>query len=201
MRWSNSCGVSEVAVRTLWLVVLVLVTGCTTTVQPPADPANPAPVFILDHGRHTSLVVSTPEGGLVRYAYGDWRYYAERRTTFLRAVAALFWTTRGALGRRELEGPVTGEQVRNAVPLVIDSLYQLDVDRDRIEALRARLDAVFDAADRELYSPDTFLIFVEHPRSYTLRHNSNRVIADWLQELGCEVRGQRLLARWRIEDP
>jgi hypothetical protein len=186
--------------RILLLMLLPLAGGCgATTVLPPAEPVEPAPVFILDHGRHTSLVVSTPEGDLVRYAYGDWRYYAERETGIGRAIAALFWSTRGALGRRHLEGPPTEEQVRDQIPLLIEGLYRLEVERARIEALRARLDAIFDAAERELYSPDTFLIFVEHPRNYTLRHNSNRVIGDWLEELGCEVYGQRLFANWQVE--
>jgi hypothetical protein len=187
--------------RALVPLLLSLLAGCSTTVQPPPEPADPALVFVLDHGRHTSLVLATPEGRLVRYAYGDWRFYAERRTSLGNAVAAIFWGTRGALGRSQLEGPPTPERVRSAVPLMIDSLYQIEVERDRIEALRARLDAIFATAERELYSPDAFLLFVEHPRNYTLRHNSNRVIGDWLQELGCEVRGQRLFANWRFDQP
>lgn len=180
----------------LWLLLAV---GCgTTSVLPPADLAEPAPVFILDHGRHTSLVVSTPEGELVRYAYGDWHYYAERATGSGRAIAALFRSTRGALGRRHLEGPPSEEQVRAQVPLLIEGLYRLEVERSRIEALRARLDAIFDAAERKLYSSDAFLIFAEHPHNYTLRHNSNRVIGNWLEELDCKVHGQRLFANWQV---
>lgn len=182
------------------LCLLPLLGACAAThVSPPEDPADPASVFILDHGRHTSLVLTTPEGDLVRFAYGDWRYYAERRTGFARAVAALLWSTRGALGRRELDGPPTQERVREAVPLLIDSLYEIRVERSKVEALRHRLNEIFDHAESELYSPDTFLVFVEHPRSYTFRHNSNRVIGDWLEELGCEVSGQRLFANWHIE--
>lgn len=187
--------------RAIGLVVLGLLAGCSTVVQPPVRPMDPAPVFVLDHGRHTSLVVSTPDGRLVRYAYGDWRFYAEGRTSLGRAAAALVLITPGALGRGEFEGPPTSERVRSAVPLVIDSLYRIEVERASVEALRERLDAIFSAAERELYSPAALLLFVEHPRHYTLRHNSNRVIGNWLQELGCEVRGQRLLANWRVEQP
>ena len=199
MPWSSFCAGFEMALRRLGLLGLCLLAGCTTTVIPPAEPVEPAPVFILDHGRHTSLVLSTPEGDMVRYAYGDWRYYAERETGFARAVIALFWPTRGALGHKELEGPPTAEQVRREVPLVIENLYRIEVGREEIEQLRRRLDAIFEAAEREHHSPDTFLLFVEHPKAYTLRNNSNRVIAEWLEELGCEVRGLRLLANWRVE--
>jgi hypothetical protein len=187
--------------RTVGLVVLGLLAGCSTVVQPPTRPMDPAPVFVLDHGRHTSLVVSTPEGRLVRYAYGDWSFYAEGRMSLGRAAAALFLNTPGALGRGEFDGPPTPERVRSAVPLVIESLYRIEVERGDIDALRERLDAIFEATEEKLYSPDAFLLFVEHPRNYTLRHNSNRVIGDWLRELGCEVRGQRLFANWRFDQP
>lgn len=176
--------------------------GCSaTTVAPPADPADPAPVFLLDHGRHTSLVLPTPDGTLVRYAYGDWRYYAERETGLLHAIAALLWRTPGALGRRELPGPPVADEVRLQVPLLIEHLHELQVERAAVEELRARLDALFAAADLQLDSPDTDLVFVRHPRDYTLRHNSNRVIADWLVALGCEIHGWALYAHWKIITP
>lgn len=191
--------------RRLCLIVLLLLAsgllaGCVTHVTPPPKPQDPALVFVLDHGRHTSLVVSTPDGALVRYAYGDWRYYAERLTGPGHAIAALLWSTEGALGRRELQGPATGAAVRNQVPLVIESLYEIVVERARIEALRAHLDAIFEAAERPRDTPEMHLFFVPHPRAYTLRHNSNTAIAGWLEQLGCEIRGPALLANWRIDE-
>jgi hypothetical protein len=191
--------------RRLRLIVLLmlasgLLAGCATHVTPPPKPQDPALVFVLDHGRHTSLVVSTPDGALVRYAYGDWRYYAERLTGPGHAVAALLWSTEGALGRRELPGPATVAAVRNQVPLVIDSLYEIEVERARVEALRAQLDAIFEAAGQPRETPETHLFFVPHPRAYTLRHNSNTAIAGWLEQLGCEVRGAAILANWRIDE-
>jgi hypothetical protein len=183
-------------------LVALLLAGCgATRIHPPADLENPAPVFLLDHGRHTSLVVSTPDGGLERYAYGDWEYYAEGRKSVRHVVAALFWSTPGALGRRALEGPDTVEAVRRQVPFVIEALYELQVERAQIEAFRARQSEIFVAAARRSYAPEAELEFVPHPREYNLGHNSNRVIADWLTELGCEVRGWPLLARWRIVPP
>jgi len=185
----------------LLLAALALLGGCTTQILPPRDVTDPARVFVLDHGRHTSLVLPTPEGGLVRYAYGDWRYYAERETGLGHAVAALLWSTPGALGRRHLAGPPTAAMVRARVPLVIEMLYEIEVERARVEALRAELDAIFAAAGRELDTPETDLIFVPHPRAYNLRHNSNTAIAAWLVRLGCETRGPAILANWRISQP
>lgn len=181
------------------LAATALLVGCANHVVPPAEVEEPTRVFLLDHGRHTSLVVSTPEGGLVRYAYGDWRFYAERKTGLRHATAALLWRTPGALGRRELRGPPTAEAVRARIPLVIVNLYALDVEQASVAALRDELDAMFSTAEQTVDTPETDLIFVPHPRAYTLRHNSNTAIAGWLTQLGCEVRGPAIIARWRIE--
>lgn len=185
----------------LLLGALLTFGGCTTQITPPTELEAPAMVFVLDHGRHTSLVMSTPDGAMVRYAYGDWRYYAERETGVIRAIAALLWNTQAALGRRELPGPPTAEAVRAQVPLVINALHGIEVERALIETLRAELDAVFDAAERIRETPATQLAFVPYPRAYNLRHNSNTVIADWLERLGCETRGPALVASWRINRP
>jgi hypothetical protein len=198
--WGGGVGIRMRSSGTfLAILALSLLCGCAIQVTPPAGVEEPATVFMLDHGRHTSLVVSTPEGGLVRYAYGDWRYYAERLTGPGHAIAALLVSTPGALGRRNLPGPPSPEAVHRQVPVVIDHLYPLQVERARVEALRRRLDAIVATAERELESPDADLVFVPHPSDYNLVHNSNRAIADWLVELGCEVRGRPLLARWRID--
>jgi hypothetical protein len=181
------------------ILCLVALGGCATRVTPPSAPENPGTIFLLDHGRHTSLVVSTPEGSLVRYAYGDWRYYAERQTGFGSAVAALLWSTPGALGRRALPGPPTADAVREQVPLAIEALFEIEVERSRIELLRAALDAIVLSAERQLETPETFLTFVPYPRDYNLRHNSNSMIAAWLEELGCEVSGIRVQANWHVD--
>jgi hypothetical protein len=185
----------------LLLGATIILGGCSTTVIPPAKLDEPALVFLLDHGRHSTLVLSTPEDGLVRYAYGDWRFYAERLTGPGHAVAALLWNTPGALGRREMAGPATAAGVRAQVPLVITSLYVIAVERGRIDALRAELDAIFDAAAEPRDTPEVDLVFVPHPRDYNLRHNSTTVVAGWLEQLGCEIKGPAILARWRVMEP
>lgn len=185
----------------LCLAALGLLGGCTTRIVPPVNLQEPATVFVLDHGRHTSLVVPAAEGGLVRYAYGDWRYYAERKTGPGHAIAAILWSTPGALGRRALPGPATAPEVRAQVPLVITDLYEIEVERQRIDVLRAELDAYFDTADIQLETPEVLLSFVRHPRAYNLRHNSNTALAGWLETLGCRVSGPAILARWHVDRP
>lgn len=174
-------------------------TGCgSTVVIPPASPVDPVPVFVLDHGRHTSLVLPAPDGTLTRYAYGDWRFYAERRTGPGHAAAAILWPTDAALGRRHLPGPATREAVRAQVRVTVQEIHPLNVEAARVADLRQRLDAWFEAG-RVLESPDVNLSFVAYPRPYSLRHNSNTMIADWLTELGAQVSRRPLWAGWIIE--
>src|ERR687898_1077107 len=67
-----------------WLAASGIVAACAATfvvAPPPLVPAaTRAPVAVLDHGQHSSLVIGRPDGRMVRYAYGDWRWYAEGKT-------------------------------------------------------------------------------------------------------------------------
>ena len=77
--------------------VLLLTQACTTVIVPPVAPAEPGPVFLLDHGRHASLVLPRGDDGMVRYSYGEWKYYAQVRTGIGEASAAVLWPTRAGL--------------------------------------------------------------------------------------------------------
>lgn len=184
----------------LILLLLPMLSGCgTTLIVPPAEPSDPAVVYVLDHGRHTSLVLPAADGSLHRYAYGDWGYYAERDTSLLRGLAALLWPTPGALGHRRLPGPAMPTAIRQQVRVPITELHSLQVERDRVEALRDRLDTLIVRADTSLPAAEVDLVFVPYPRGYSLAHNSNQVVADWLSELGCQVSRRPILSGWRLE--
>lgn len=182
------------------LLLVLLLAGCgATRIVPPPDPRDPVSVFVLDHGRHTSLVLPASDGSLHRYAYGDWRYYAERDTSAASGLAALLWSTPGALGYRVLPGPATVVAVRSQVRVVIVELHELRVERQRVERLRTRLDALIAQAEHRLETPEVDLAFVPYPTGYHLGHNSNQMLADWLVELGCVVSRRPVRAGWRVE--
>ncbi len=184
----------------LGIVGLVVVPACTTIVVPPRAPVEPRPVFLLDHGRHSTLVLPRPEGRTVRYSYGDWRYYVLGDTGVFQASRAVFWPSAAGFGRRELSAPPTLGAVRQAVLVPIEHAYELHVEARDVERLRRELEALFRAnLDTRLYNPGNDLEFVRHPRRYWFAHNSNHVVAGWLRELGCEVRGPAILASWRVE--
>lgn len=188
--------------RASGLAVALLLGGCATALVPPAEPSRPRPAFLLDHGRHATLVLVRPGGGLVRYSYGDWAYYGRNRTGAGRGLAALLWRTPAALGRRELSGPATATGVRRAVRVVIEDLHALEVAGERSEGLQRRLDARFAEHSRtRRFNRWYDLAFVRLPDSYSLAHNSNTRVGVWLEELGVAVRGRPFWSSWRVERP
>jgi hypothetical protein len=188
-----------------WFLVIAgawAVSGCASTyaVRPPPAPlAEPVPVAVLDHGRHSSLVVGLSDGRMVRYAYGDWRWYALGDTGLGPGLAALFTDTPAGLGRRVLPGPLTPEVLRRQVRAGFADALVLKVDGVAARRLVAWLDAIAEAGrDRMVTNAAVDLDFFPHPVPYSMTHNSNRVVAQWLREMGAEVEGDGLLADWRL---
>jgi hypothetical protein len=189
-----------------WLLLALaagVVGACAATyvVDPPqvASPATKAPVAVVDHGRHSSLVIGQPDGRMVRYAYGDWRWYAEGDTGAAQGYAALFKETPAALGRRVLPGPLTAEALRRQLRVGFEHALLLEVDAEAARRLVAKLDAIAEAGrDRMLTNAEVDLDFFPHPVPYTEAHSSNRVVAGWLRELGAKVEGDGLIADWRL---
>ena len=174
--------------------------GCTATVLPPAAVDEPARIAILDHGRHTSLVLEEPGGAVVLYTYGDWEWFALRRTGPREASAAVLGPSQAALGKKHLPGPLTVQTMLEQVSVLVTDIIILHVERRRLDELTARLDAVFRANISSLVHNDAYdLDFVYHPEPYSAFHNSNEVVADWLEELGCRVTRPSLFFTWRLD--
>jgi len=185
------------------LAALAVVTACATTyvvAPPPLVPtAARTPVAVLDHGRHSTLVIGLPDGRMVRYAYGDWRWYAEGMKSAAAGYAALFRGTPAALGRRELAGPLTAGTLRRQVPLAIENVLLLDVDAAAARRLIDKLDCIAEAGrGRMLVNQTVDLDFFPHPVPYSEAHSSNRVLAGWLREMGADVQGDGLIADWKL---
>lgn len=189
-----------------WILLLIALAvagpslACSSTaIIPPTTAAEPQQVFLLDHGRHASLVLPAGDSVVVRYSYGDWRWYAQQREGVFRGSTAVLWPTRAALGRRELASVPDSVSVRRAVRVGIEHMYMITVDAGDVLTLRRELDSLFDAhAETRIYNSAYDLEFVHHPTPYWLLHNSNQVVAAWLKRLGCTVRGGAMLSNWRI---
>ncbi|MBB5015992.1 hypothetical protein [Rehaibacterium terrae] len=185
----------------LCLATVALLAGCAATVVAPGAPVQPRPVYLLDHGRHTSLVLVDASGRPVRIAYGEWRWYVEGETGAVRAFGALFRPTPAALGRHMLRRHDTA-RFQDEVGSRIRVIVPLQAEAAAVDRLLQDIDRLFEArADTRRYSAALELEFVVHPEPYTLGNNSNHKVAEWLRELGFEVRGSPMLGRWRVREP
>lgn len=168
-----------------------------TTVVPPAHPENPATVFLIDYGRTPSLVLTVADDKMVAYVYGDWKYYALRQQGAFESVAAVMWPTQGGLGRKEIAGPPSADTVRAGIGLEIEHLYDFQVEQQALARLHAKLDRLY----HDQFSTATAsygMTFVHHPEAYTYWSNSNHRTADWLRDLGCEIKGPAFSSSWRV---
>jgi hypothetical protein len=198
------------APRTTLPALLLAATGCATTVVPPDDVKDPITVYLLDHGRTTSLVLPIESGAggtsqspaLVRYTYGDWNWYALENTGTIDGLLALFWPTRGTLGRRELGGRGPGETAAAAIRRQVDEIdhvHEVRVERAALRRLTGRLESLYRAnLHTAVEGKLSDLTFVHHPRPYTAFGNSNHQVSDWLRDLGCGIRGFAFFADWRV---
>jgi len=180
-----------------FLALLALLNACTTSVTPPAGLTQAVSVYIVDHGRHSSLVIPG-ETGWQRYAYGDWRWYAEGETGLLQGAAALFWPTPAGLGRQRLA------QLPDLTPALnvgFESLHEIRVEATSAAALASRLAALHEREEaRRRFNSLYRLEFAAHPERYWVFNQSNGKVAEWLREMGCEVSRTALLARWRVNE-
>lgn len=185
------------------LFAVLALPACTTIIHPPPAPHMPSTIAVLDHGRHASLLVEVPgAASVVRYSYGDWGWYALRRTGAVEATDAILLPSQGALGRRELPGPLSAESIARHVRVGIEEAIVLQVEAQAARALIARLDGLYaDNLASRIYNESYDLEFVHHPDDYWALRNSNQMVAAWLVILGCEIDGPALLSDWRLGPP
>lgn len=175
-------------------------TGCATTIYPPPAVTAPATVAVLDHGRHASLIVEIPgETRMIRYSYGDWTWYALNQTGAVEATSVMVWPSQGALGRRELAGPPSVESVSRGLRVAIENALFIEVESSAARELIARLDGIYTTSiATRIYNEAYDLEFVHHPEAYWIFRNSNRMVAEWLTSLACEVEGPTILSNWYL---
>lgn len=176
--------------------LLLALCGCTNVITPPPPPGDAVTVYLLDHGRHPSLVLPREDGKLTRYAYGQWNWYALGHTGVFQALGALLIPSQAGLGRREFDST----QLQPIVQLdPADHVYAIQVEREAADRLRNELDSAFQANLSTLHANEPYhLEFVHDPEKYWFFHNSNHVTCDWLREVGCRVKGPGLLSDWRV---
>lgn len=196
--------IATVAVLAMSIITLGL-WGCTTTIIPPsaeyvAD--DPVHVHIADYGRHSSIMLPLDDDDerMVEYGFGEWRFFALDDEGVGGVARALLVSSDGTLSRRYVDGPFTAENLQRI--LLFDHLHTFRVHRDDAIGLRHKLDQRYDEhLDTEIYNQRSRLYFVKVDEPYSLANNCNPVLARWLEQLGCELRGPALLSSWRVRQP
>ncbi|HEX7029357.1 MAG TPA: hypothetical protein VF254_02085 [Gammaproteobacteria bacterium] len=186
----------------LFATAMPLLGGCAATVVPPADPADPRPAFILDHGRHATLVVVDSSGRPVRYAFAETNTDPGSDFGFFRGLGALLVPDSGMLGRRVLPGSPTAQNILATVGMTVENLYCIAVSGERANRLQRVLNLVFEKnLATATHDPDWNLEFVEHPEDYWFGDDPNQAVENWLIELDCDVSGITSFGDWKIERP
>lgn len=169
--------------------------ACAYRVTPPANPQFPTTVFIADYGDHASLVLPRGQERWAEYAYGEWEWFARGNDAWHRGIPVMLGSG-GALGTRRIE--CAPEHLSDAFPPGTQFL-SVQVARAATERLLTRLDARFAAAERDThFNRGSAMNFVPDPQRYSLGHHCNTAVADWLIELGCEVRKGGLSAEFEV---
>jgi hypothetical protein len=170
--------------------------GCATTVTPPRGVADPVTVYLADYGRHSSLMLPRETDALVEYAFGEWRWFALNDTGVRAACRALCWGTTGTLGRRSVAA-ATPDSLEELLAGV--TLFAIRVEREAANALVERLDDRWLRHEADaVYNPEFNLHFVPVAQRYHVFRNCNPVVAGWLRDLDCRVRGPALTSNWRL---
>ena len=177
----------------------ICLVSCVTCIVPPEAPSTPASVFLLDYGLHSSLVLPDPaHNSLIEYAYGDWNWFALDKSNWYHVFPTLWWPTRGAMGRRRLHINPDAADIRRVI--VCEQVLEIVVNSHDAIDLSAQLRSQFDQHRDSLhFQPLYGLTFVHSDRAFHLFHNCNHVVADWLGELGCKVRGPAILADFAVK--
>ncbi len=148
---------------------------------------------------HNSIVLPT-DGGVVEYSWGDWTSYALYLRGCCNKLAAAALPTQSALGRRAIRGVDAPDLESLRRRLRCETVTALRVARSRTRALRARLAAEFSRReDTMVYNPTVELWFVHHDNNYAVWRTCNHAVAEWLQDLDCDVSWTHSLGKFSVE--
>ena len=184
--------------RMFLLSMCAALAGCSARIVPPPEPVRPAPIFVLDHGWHSSLMLPLNEG-LVRYSWGDREYYAYGHTDARSGLRALFLKTPAVLGRQFLPHTQDLDTALRQLRVPVHTAIQIHVEAGAVETLTTRLEQRFLDATEIIHNPDYGVDFIPSPHPYTVGNNSNQRIGEWLSELGCRIDGRPWLSGWTLD--
>jgi len=190
------------AIVILSVLALVLI-GCAlirspTLIIPPTDPVNPTTVYVINYGYHSRLILPDRQDGLLQYTYGDWHYFALNQQNLRDGLAALLIPTTGTLGRKRANDITELQQELGSDWQ--DTLLSFEVARTQAAQLLESLHERFNQnIDTRIVTSRNNLAFVQDEQEYTLFHNSNHELVNWLEALDCQVEGFITLPNFQVK--
>jgi len=171
--------------------------SCAWQIIPPAEVAEPVPVFLSEYGRHTRLALPDDFTAFFEYGFGEWNFYGLEKQGGLSALRAISGLGEGALSRRQL--PYTLNEAVFLRAAGGSRTARLWVERSLAYRLREALEARWQAnADALVVRQMDQIPVTRDPAAYHLFGNSNHAVAKWLERLGCRVRGYPITSDFEI---
>jgi hypothetical protein len=182
----------------LFLLAAVGLGGCQHVIEPPASVSDPVTVFVVDYGRHASLVLPKEDSSLVEWSWGDWDWFALERTGPMQGLQALLASPRSTLSRRELAPAKDTQEL--TMRLAAGQVLSLEVERTRSEALLQQLEGRWLRRRDEAVTHPSGRVFVPDDARYSLFNNSVHELTRWLEALGANVSGTGVTANFRLRE-
>lgn len=170
---------------------------------PPTSPEDPVKVWVLGSPvtslfYHNSLILPESSGRWIEYSFGDREVFAYNRGRLINLAQAVLYPTPAVLGRqtfntaqwerRKARNPQRGQQLA------------LEVERQQVQTLLEQLNQRYESANSQpQYNPKVDLYFVPDAESYTGWHTCNHLVARWLRQLGCRIRGFVFSGHFRVD--
>ena len=175
-------------VRAFALVIVSLLTSCTSLVFAPERVDEPASVFVLREALHVGVLLPEPVDApqrWIEYGYGDWSWYALGNESWWRVFPTVLWPTAATLCRREWIAPDEEELLRRVTARGCE-VDRIVVERARVESLAMELAAKF-ASGAEVRRDELNMDFVRTDGGYWMGNTCADVAAEWCEALGCDV--------------
>jgi hypothetical protein len=180
-------------------VLLLCLSGCSTTVIPPRHPVDPVTVYLTDYGRHSSLVIPTAPGRYNEYAFGDWDFFARGKTRWWIAVRAMLRSPQATLGRRHVNIAADEPDAVVRERLGCARLMKFNASRHAVAVLSMNLERPFRVATTLPVTSDySMLEHVIDDEHYWGCHNCNHVTARWLRQLDCQIQGLAIFSSFHV---
>lgn len=191
----------------LSLVVLAL-QACGSTIRAPEEVADPASVFLLDHGIHSSVLFPRDSGDVIAFCFSSYDFAAKDNDGALNGPLVLLASSEGTLGRRVFACPdPTPSSITRAFMIGetyyrIDSCHEIVVEHAARERVLSDLESIWtsEQASRVDNAKRRFS-FVRVPARYGLFHTCNHASVQLLREMGCGVSGIGIAADFDVRTP